>query len=104
MRYSWYIKVFIAFCFIFITSHFSIAQYGSVQGEVTNSFDEPEFSVIIRLDGENRCRTDIDGTFTIDSIPIGQHVISVVSHIYRTDTIEVQIQVEEGKLLKIDLE
>lgn len=92
----------ISFFFVLI-SHSSFGQYGSIKGEIKNSFGEPEFMVIIQLDGENIRRPDLEGNFEIDSIPIGEHIISARSNMY-PDTVEVPILIKDGELSQIQIE
>ena len=53
-----------------------LSRPASVSGQVTDEAGKPLADVEVRLSGSNTCKSDVDGRFRLDQVPVGQTTIA----------------------------
>lgn len=96
--------VFILLSFCYQTK--SLAQVGSIEGNVVSGADEPLFGVNIILEVGDRtlgASTDVDGNYRIDNVPVGTHTLRARFISYRSAQSEVTVEPDEVSVVNFVL-
>src|SRR5690554_6279547 len=96
---------FILIIFLFLTSLTVFSQTGTIEGQV---FDRREnkglaFAVVRLVDTKIFTKTDFEGGFKLDSIPIGTYDLKVNYIGYGDSTVK-SIKISADTILKVKLE
>ncbi|HKK45552.1 MAG TPA: carboxypeptidase-like regulatory domain-containing protein, partial [Balneolaceae bacterium] len=98
----------LCFAIFFFTANYSVAQTGSVKGQVLDTNDQPLQGATVLIDGTNLgSATDSEGHYSINDVPVGEQTLIVrfigFATVKRKITIEDGVELEVNVTLSADL-